>query len=29
LQMIGVARAELWPDMLARFRTVRDSVAAK
>lgn len=29
LQMIGVARAELWPAMLTRFRAIRDSVDAK
>lgn len=26
LQMIGVARADGWPDMLTRLRTVRDSI---
>ncbi len=29
LQMIGVARADGWPDMLTRLRTVRDSIEPK
>ncbi len=29
LQMVGIARADLWPDMLTRLRTVRDSIDAK
>jgi len=29
LQMIGVARADQWPDTLTRLRTVRDSIDAK
>ena len=29
LQMIGVARADQWPDMLTRLRTVRDSIDPK
>jgi hypothetical protein len=28
LRMIGIARADAWPEMLGRLRTVRDSVAA-
>ena len=28
-QMVGVARAELWPDAFTRMRTVRDSVDSK
>jgi hypothetical protein len=26
MQMIGIARADMWPDMFTRLRTVRDSV---
>jgi hypothetical protein len=29
LQMIGIARADIWPDMLTRLRAVRDSIDAK
>jgi hypothetical protein len=29
MQMVGVARAELWPDAFTRMRTVRDSVDSK
>ena len=29
LQMIGIARADIWTDMLTRLRAVRDSVDAK
>jgi hypothetical protein len=29
LQMIGVARAETWTHVLARLRTVRDSIEPK
>jgi hypothetical protein len=25
--MIGISRAEAWPEMFSRLRTVRDSVA--
>jgi hypothetical protein len=28
LRMIGIARADAWPEMFGRLRTVRDSVAA-
>ena len=29
LQMIGIARASVWPDVFARLRKVRDSIAPK
>ncbi len=29
LQIVGIARADVWPDMLTRLRTVRDSIDAK
>jgi hypothetical protein len=29
LQMIGIAHADVWPDVFTRMRTVRDSIEPK
>ncbi len=29
IQMIGIARADVWPDVFTRLRTVRDSIDPK